>query len=434
MAKPTTNYTTPTKNTTNYTTPSKNTANFAGGAANPSGGITLGDTTVTLGSTTVRLTGYTDSTAPFSDTSKNSTTYAEAQMAVSFPTSVPSYADTGTSETLGTAGGGLGLSRILDDYGLDIAAIATKVGTGSDTAANNEVLVGNGSGTSHWSASLSGLTLASPTLSGTVAGTYTLGGTPSISGATITAPVIATSLDMNGTELILDADADTSLTADTDDQIDFKLSGADDFRMTANTFTALSGSTIATDTIAETTGANGVTVDGMNIKDGAINTASAVGNTAVIVGMPVQVASVTYTEVATGTTLIPHDDTIPQNTEGTQFMSLAITPKSTTNTLIIDTHAYLASDQSGTHVTGAIFQDTTANAIAAGQRYQTTANGPITLVMRHVMTAGTTSSTTFKFRAGATDAGTLTFNGRSSARRYGAIVKSSIVIWEIKAS
>lgn len=34
-------------------------------------------------------------------------------------------------------------------------------------------------------------------------------------------------LDMNGNELILDADADTSITADTDDQIDFKVGGSD---------------------------------------------------------------------------------------------------------------------------------------------------------------------------------------------------------------
>ena len=50
-------------------------------------------------------------------------------------------------------------------------------------------------------------------------------------------------LDIEGRELVLDADGDTSLTADTDDQIDIKIAGADDFRFTANTFTALSGST-----------------------------------------------------------------------------------------------------------------------------------------------------------------------------------------------
>ena len=51
-------------------------------------------------------------------------------------------------------------------------------------------------------------------------------------------------LDVNGQELILDANGNTSITADTDDQIDFKISGADDFQMTANTFTVLSGSTL----------------------------------------------------------------------------------------------------------------------------------------------------------------------------------------------
>ena len=40
-------------------------------------------------------------------------------------------------------------------------------------------------------------------------------------------------IDMNGLELILDADADTSIHADTDDQIDFKVGGVDSFSLTA---------------------------------------------------------------------------------------------------------------------------------------------------------------------------------------------------------
>ena len=39
--------------------------------------------------------------------------------------------------------------------------------------------------------------------------------------------------DLNGEELILDADADTSITADTDDQIDIKVGGTDRVRITA---------------------------------------------------------------------------------------------------------------------------------------------------------------------------------------------------------
>jgi len=59
--------------------------------------------------------------------------------------------------------------------------------------------------------------------------------------------------DLDGNELILDADADTSITADTDDQIDIKIAGADDFQFTANTFTAQAGSTIAAQALTATT-------------------------------------------------------------------------------------------------------------------------------------------------------------------------------------
>ena len=59
--------------------------------------------------------------------------------------------------------------------------------------------------------------------------------------------------------IILDADGDTTISADTDDQIDIKIAGADDFQFTANTFTAQSGSTIAAQALTATTiGATGV--------------------------------------------------------------------------------------------------------------------------------------------------------------------------------
>ena len=48
-----------------------------------------------------------------------------------------------------------------------------------------------------------------------------------LSNKTLDAGIISTSLDMNGTEFILDADADTSITADTDDQIDINIGGND---------------------------------------------------------------------------------------------------------------------------------------------------------------------------------------------------------------
>ena len=56
---------------------------------------------------------------------------------------------------------------------------------------------------------------------------------------------ISTSLDMNGTELILDADANTSIQADTDNQIDFKAGGTDIMSLTATTATFNDGVTIS---------------------------------------------------------------------------------------------------------------------------------------------------------------------------------------------
>lgn len=58
-------------------------------------------------------------------------------------------------------------------------------------------------------------------------------------------PAVLSSLDLNGSELILDADADTSITADTDDTIDFRIAGADDFQIVANLLSVLTGSNIA---------------------------------------------------------------------------------------------------------------------------------------------------------------------------------------------
>lgn len=146
-------------------------------------------------------------------------------------------------------------------------------------------------------------------------------------------------------------------------------------------------------------------------------------------GSVTQVVNTTSSAVATGTTTIPFDNTIPQNTEGDQYMTLAITPKSTTNTLVIIVEAQLSYSVIS-NLTMALFQDSTANALAAvshtvaGNTYVT----PLTLV--YIMAAGTTSSTTFKIRAGANGAGTTTFNGTGGTQIFGGAAKSSITIFE----
>ena len=80
-------------------------------------------------------------------------------------------------------------------------------------------------------------------------------------------------INFNGKEITLDADFDTSITSDTDDQIDIKIAGADDFRFTANTFTVLSGSTLVNSGNAIQSNA-GITIDNITIDGTEIDLSS----------------------------------------------------------------------------------------------------------------------------------------------------------------
>lgn len=147
----------------------------------------------------------------------------------------------------------------------------------------------------------------------------------------------------------------------------------------------------------------------------------------------VQVVNTQTGAVNTGTTIIPYDDTIPQITEGDEYMTLAITPTSANNKLKIEVVGHFAHSTIRPAFAIALFQDTTANALAAmcaGSNYSAGQDMPICFT--HYMTAGTTSETTFRVRAGASAAGTTTFNGAGGARKLGGVMASSITITEIK--
>ena len=148
-------------------------------------------------------------------------------------------------------------------------------------------------------------------------------------------------------------------------------------------------------------------------------------------GEPIQTQRTAYSAVATGTTTIPFDDTIPQNTEGDEYMTRAITPTSASNLLIIEARGSYASTMAVNNTMAqAIFQDTTAGALSI---MTCLAGGsvPMELITKHRMLAATTSSTTFKARAGAQGAGTTTFNGNAGARAYGGVYGSFMEVQEI---
>jgi hypothetical protein len=137
--------------------------------------------------------------------------------------------------------------------------------------------------------------------------------------------------------------------------------------------------------------------------------------------------------VDTGTTPMPSDNSIPQNTEGDEYMTLTITPKSATSTLKITVIGNFYASTVDI-ITMALFQDSTADALAATSTLVGNVSAvpfmtPIPLV--YEMTSGTTSATEFKVRAGSNAAGTLTFNGEGGVRKLGGVCASSITIEEI---
>lgn len=155
------------------------------------------------------------------------------------------------------------------------------------------------------------------------------------------------------------------------------------------------------------------------------------GSAWVSVGAPtvVQAVNTQTGAVQTGTTTIPFDNTIPQNTEGTQVLSLAITPSSASNLLIVGVVLNFSYSIVNT-VSFALFQDSTANALAASAEYGSTATGMINSGLVHKMTAGTTSATTFKVRIGGETAGTVTLNGFNGGGVFGGVMTSSMTITE----
>lgn len=133
-----------------------------------------------------------------------------------------------------------------------------------------------------------------------------------------------------------------------------------------------------------------------------------------------------------------YDDTLPQNTEGNALTALntAITPKVTTNLLVIIAKVHLSTAGNGQPMNLHLHQDATANAIAAEIGYSAIAASyahAMTLV--HVMAAGTTSETTFKLRAGdVSGANAMHLNGTSDAggRKLGGALVSSLTIFEVR--
>ena len=152
---------------------------------------------------------------------------------------------------------------------------------------------------------------------------------------------------------------------------------------------------------------------------------------ALVLGNTVQVVNVMDGEVATVTNNMAWSDVIPDNTQGAQLMSLAITPTSATNELRIDVVVNFTINNSVTGII-ALFQDSKVSALSAvGKKVNDGFENQISFTF--FMVAGTTSETTFKVRGGEDSSVTFTFNGSGGSRIFGGVMASSITITETKA-
>lgn len=156
----------------------------------------------------------------------------------------------------------------------------------------------------------------------------------------------------------------------------------------------------------------------------------AINNTANAPNVVIQTVSASSSALITCSTLLPRDDTIPQNDEGDEVLTVSITPKSATNILEIYFQTFAVAAQSTLPL--ALFQDSTANALGSAA---CSGNGTKSSVFMYRMAAGTTSSTTFKIRSGPSSTpNTLYINGNSGTtdRVFGGVASSILTVTEFQ--
>ena len=144
-----------------------------------------------------------------------------------------------------------------------------------------------------------------------------------------------------------------------------------------------------------------------------------------------QVVSYIESNVITGAGAIPFDDTPPQNNEGAQYMELAFYPLSSTsriNTIV----NWNGSANASSDLTLALFKNSDTSSIRAIPWNINGANVSRNLFLYSSETLGSTSLQTYKVRAGGASSISLAMNGvaLSSARLYGGVASSSILIYE----
>ncbi len=147
-------------------------------------------------------------------------------------------------------------------------------------------------------------------------------------------------------------------------------------------------------------------------------------------GAVVQTVYATYATNSDLTSTIPNDDTLPQNTEGTEIVTASITPTSATSTIEVQFTGFGSGSAAATIII-AVFKDSGANALHATASTPGGATLPTALALSYAESAGSTSARTYRIRVGM-NTGTCRLNGTTTARFYGGAAAATLVIREIK--
>lgn len=131
----------------------------------------------------------------------------------------------------------------------------------------------------------------------------------------------------------------------------------------------------------------------------------------------------------TGAGTIPFDASIPQVGEGTELVSLVITPKSATNLLRITLRAFVANTQSPGGVCLALFVTGTNDARQAVATHFASNNDQAGLGLDFTMVAGVTTALTVSVRYGGTGGNTFINQGTATAY-FGASAASYLTVEE----
>ena len=137
-------------------------------------------------------------------------------------------------------------------------------------------------------------------------------------------------------------------------------------------------------------------------------------------------STATYTTIATG---IPFDDTIPQKTEGTEIITVSITPSSTSSKVRVRFSAPVLYANNG-NTTCAMFKDSVQNAIAVAS-VQSSHGEMHVAFLEFQHSPATTSAITYSVRIAASS-GTIYVNGDATGRKYGGAAVATLVAEEIK--